>query len=181
MVGTLKRYFYSFLSLILPGRVRGHMLARLGVLKACGKGGLFCTTKIGTEPYLISIGDETVIASDVMFINHDMAVTVVSRYLKQGECIGLGEIRVGSYCFIGAGAMILPGVTIGDGIVIGAGSLVKADITEPGVYVGIGPRKVSELEPYLEHAVNDGEARHRALVEAYPDKFRMDGKRICKR
>ena len=45
-------------------------------------------------------------------------------------------VRIGSNCWIGAGAVILPGVTIGDNTVIGAGSIVTKDIPSNVVAVG---------------------------------------------
>lgn len=45
-------------------------------------------------------------------------------------------IHIGENCWIGAGAVILPGVTIGDHSVIGAGSVVTKDIPDHVVAVG---------------------------------------------
>ena len=45
-------------------------------------------------------------------------------------------VRIGRNCWIGAGALILPGVTIGDNTVIGAGSVVTKDIPANVVAVG---------------------------------------------
>lgn len=45
-------------------------------------------------------------------------------------------VRIGKNCWIGAGALILPGVTIGDNSVIGAGSVVTKDIPSNVVAVG---------------------------------------------
>jgi galactoside O-acetyltransferase len=50
-------------------------------------------------------------------------------------------VRIGKNCWIGAGAIILPGVTIGDNTVIGAGSVVTKDIPSNVVAVG-NPCKV---------------------------------------
>lgn len=46
------------------------------------------------------------------------------------------SVRIGKNCWIGAGAVILPGVTIGDDTVIGAGSIVTKDIPSNVVAVG---------------------------------------------
>lgn len=51
------------------------------------------------------------------------------------------SVRIGMNCWIGAGAIILPGVTIGDNSVIGAGSVVTKDIPSDVVAVG-NPCKV---------------------------------------
>ncbi len=45
-------------------------------------------------------------------------------------------VRIGRNCWIGAGSLILPGVTIGDNVVIGAGSVVTKDIPSNMVAVG---------------------------------------------
>lgn len=45
-------------------------------------------------------------------------------------------VHIGKNCWIGAGAVILPGVTLGDNVVIGAGSVVTKDIPSDCVAVG---------------------------------------------
>lgn len=45
-------------------------------------------------------------------------------------------IRIGKNCWIGAGSVLLPGVTVGDNTVIGAGSVVTKDIPANVVAVG---------------------------------------------
>ena len=55
-------------------------------------------------------------------------------------------IRIGRNCWIGAGAVILPGVSIGDHTVIGAGSVVTKDIPAGVVAVGNPCRVLRKLE-----------------------------------
>lgn len=45
-------------------------------------------------------------------------------------------VRIGRNCWIGAGAIILPGITIGDNTVVGAGSVVTKDLPAGVVAVG---------------------------------------------
>lgn len=45
-------------------------------------------------------------------------------------------IHIGKNCWIGAGAIILPGITIGDNVVVGAGSIVTKDLPNNVVAVG---------------------------------------------
>ena len=54
-------------------------------------------------------------------------------------------VRIGRNCWIGAGAIILPGVTIGDNTVIGAGSVVTKDIPANVVAVGNPCRVLREI------------------------------------
>ncbi len=51
------------------------------------------------------------------------------------------SVRIGKNCWIGAGAIILPGITLGDNVVIGAGSVVTKDIPSNTVAAG-NPCKV---------------------------------------
>ena len=55
------------------------------------------------------------------------------------------DVRIGRNCWIGAGAVILPGVTVGDNTVIGAGSVVTHDIPENSVAVGNPCRVIREI------------------------------------
>ncbi|MCI8406323.1 MAG: sugar O-acetyltransferase [Oscillospiraceae bacterium] len=54
-------------------------------------------------------------------------------------------IHIGRNCWIGAGAIVLPGVTIGDNTVIGAGSIVTRDIPANVVAVGNPCRVMREI------------------------------------
>ena len=54
-------------------------------------------------------------------------------------------VTIGRNCWIGAGAIILPGVSIGDGSVIGAGSVVTKDIPSGVVAVGNPCRILREI------------------------------------
>ena len=58
------------------------------------------------------------------------------------------SIKIGNNCWLGAGVIVLPGVTIGDNTVIGAGSIVTKDIPDNVIAVG-NPCKV--LRPIGEH------------------------------
>ena len=54
-------------------------------------------------------------------------------------------VHIGKNCWIGAGAVILPGVNIGDNSVIGAGSVVTKDIPANTVAVGNPCRVLREI------------------------------------
>ena len=58
------------------------------------------------------------------------------------------EVHIGNNVWIGAGAVILPGVTIGDNTVIGAGSIVTKNIPENVIAVGNPCRVLREISDY---------------------------------
>lgn len=58
-------------------------------------------------------------------------------------------ITIGSACWIGARATILPGATVGYGSTIGAGAVVSGNIPEYSVAVGVPARVVKLVFPTL--------------------------------
>lgn len=57
-------------------------------------------------------------------------------------------VHIGRNCWIGAGAIIVPGVTVGDNVVIGAGSVVTKDIPSNVVAVGNPCRVLREVNDH---------------------------------
>ena len=57
-------------------------------------------------------------------------------------------VHVGKNCWLGAGVIVLPGVTIGDNTVIGAGSVVTKDIPSNVVAVGNPCRVLREINEH---------------------------------
>src|SRR6266446_4008029 len=80
---------------------------------------------------LVSIGDDSVIAHGVIFINDPYQIGGPARGNKRLW----KATRIGNHVSIGSNATIMP-VNICDRVVIGAGSVVTKDITEPGIYAG---------------------------------------------
>lgn len=74
-------------------------------------------------------------------------------------------VRIGENCWIGAGALIMPGVTIGDNSVIGAGSVVTKDIPENVVAYGNPCRVAREISGTIESfIIKTDEFRRRFLT-----------------
>ena len=89
----------------------------------------------------VSIGRECVIADRVMLIDFDHGVVEVDRPIRlQG--IYKRDVRVGNNVWIGYGACILRGVTIGDNAIVGTSAVVTKDVPPNGVVAGIPARVV---------------------------------------
>ena len=59
-----------------------------------------------------------------------------------------GEVKLGAYCWVGMGAVILPGVVLGDNTVVGAGSVVTKSFSSGYCVIAGNPAtKVKDLEP----------------------------------
>jgi acetyltransferase-like isoleucine patch superfamily enzyme len=87
----------------------------------------------------VSIGRECVIADRVMLIDFDHGVVEVERPIRH-QGIYKRDVRVGSNCWIGYGACLLRGVTIGDNAVIGTNTVVTKDIPDNAVAAGTPAR-----------------------------------------
>lgn len=68
--------------------------------------------------------------------------------LREKGCQYNASVRIGRNCWIGAGVVIVPGVTIGDNTVIGAGSVVTKDIPSGVVAVGNPCRVLREISDH---------------------------------
>lgn len=90
----------------------------------------------------IYIGDNTMIGPNVIITT---ATHPLSPRLREHGAQYNKSVRIGRNCFIGAGAIICPGVTIGDDAVIGAGSVVTRDIPPKVVAVGTPCKVIREI------------------------------------
>jgi acetyltransferase-like isoleucine patch superfamily enzyme len=105
------------------------------------------TTKLGSEPWLISIGEHCGISHDVVFVTHNSNWCFQDKY---ETLTSFGKIEVKDNVHIGVNAIILPNVTIGPDAVVGAGSVVTRDV-EPGTVVAGNPARVICTMDELEH------------------------------
>lgn len=108
-----------------------------------------------TEPYLIEIGDNVTISSDVQLITHDNSI--IKCNINATDLFG--KITIGSNCFIGARSLILYGVTLADSTIVAAGSVVTKSVHESGKIIAGNPAKVignisDFADKYAEYAVN---------------------------
>ena len=106
----------------------------------------------GTEPYLISVGEDCLLAYDIHLFTHDGGVKVLSslNYFDGKRMDIIAPIKIGNNVYIGSGAYVLPGVTIGNNCVIGAASVVTHDIPDNSVAVGIPARVIKTIDKYYE-------------------------------
>jgi acetyltransferase-like isoleucine patch superfamily enzyme len=82
-----------------------------------------------TYPQGVHIGDGTYVAFDSVIFAHDL-----SRHLRADTYVGIN-------CFIGAHAIIMPGVRVGDNCIVGSGSVVTKDVPSGSIVAG-NPAKV---------------------------------------
>ncbi len=91
----------------------------------------------------LTIGSRVTIAHGCMIFTDSGPNT--SPILQKTFPIVAKPVSIGDDVWIGAGAMILPGVTIGNRSVIGAGSVVKDDVPEGTVVAGAPAKEISKI------------------------------------
>jgi acetyltransferase-like isoleucine patch superfamily enzyme len=87
----------------------------------------------------VRIGQQCVIADRAMFIDFDHGVVEVERPIRQ-QGIYKRDVRVGSNVWIGYGACVLRGVSVGDNAIVGTNSVVTKDVPANAVVAGIPAR-----------------------------------------
>jgi maltose O-acetyltransferase len=100
-------------------------------------------------PWLISVGDNVTLSSNVTILAHDASTNVVQCGTK------LGRVKIGSNVFIGTGSIILCNVTIGDNVVIGAGSVVTKDVLSNTVVYGNPAKPIKDVNEILKEKVKN--------------------------
>lgn len=112
----------------------------------------------GTEPFLITVGEDCLFASGVNFITHDGAIKVLNSLGKfDGQRMdNMAPIVVGNNVYIGMGTYIMPGVTIGNNVIIGANSVVTHDVPNDSVAVGCPAKKIKTVDEYYNKVVSSG-------------------------
>jgi acetyltransferase-like isoleucine patch superfamily enzyme len=94
------------------------------------KGGCYLECSNGLE-----IGEGTIIAAGVKIISANHDLDDLSKHEKTRP------IRIGRDCWLGANAVILPGVELGDRVVVGAGTVVTKSFPSNCIIFGV-PAKV---------------------------------------
>jgi acetyltransferase-like isoleucine patch superfamily enzyme len=111
-----------------------------------GEGCRIYPTSFGGEPWLISIGDRVTVTAGVQFITHDGATWLLRD--EKGRRYRCAAIEIGNDVFIGANAIILPGVKIGNRVIVGAGSVVNRSIPDNCVVAGVPARFIGTFDRF---------------------------------
>lgn len=95
----------------------------------------------------IEIGESTIIAGNCYFggaryFHKDLDMPI----MDQGN-FSRGPVIVGPHCWVGAGAVVLDGVTIGRGCIIGAGAVVTRDIPPFSIVAGVPAKSIGTRKP----------------------------------
>ena len=105
---------------------------------------------LGSEPYLISIGDNTYFSGlDIQLITHDGSIMQLFYMGKTNKKLDyLGKIKIGKNCFIGSRVLILKNVELGDNCIVGAGAVVTKSFPSNSVIAGIPAKLICTTDEF---------------------------------
>ena len=133
-----------------------------------------------TEPYLIKIGSYCQLTEETHIYTHGGAIVARDKF---PDFDVFGKVELGNRVYVGAGAMIMPGVTIGDNVLIAAGSVVTKSIPSNVVVAGNPAKFVCTLDEYIEKNLPyntdsralERKAKRKFLLSLPEDKFIKKG------
>ena len=120
------------------------------------------------DSYLVEIGNDCVISTEVLFVTHDYSIHKVIP----GTANLFGKIKIGDNCFIGERATLLYGIELADNTIVAAGSVVTKSFYEPYTIIGGNPAKIISTwekfgEKSKQYAVNVGSVKD--IMERKPE------------
>lgn len=110
-----------------------------------GTGCAIATRGFGSEPYLITIGNNVQITNEVKFATHGAGWILRNKY-PEFDCFG--KITIGNNVYIGNCALIMPGVSIGNNVIVGAGSVVTKSIPDNAIVGGNPAKTIGSVDEY---------------------------------
>ncbi len=97
----------------------------------------------------VVIGDRVFLGADCVIYDTDFhPLDSRARMAGSQSEIGVKPVVIGSDTWIGARAMVLKGVTIGEGAVVAAGAVVTKDVPAGSVVAGVPARVVRQIKSH---------------------------------
>ena len=119
-----------------------------------GDGCVLKASMLGSEPWLITIGNHVLLAEGVKILTHDGAGFCLNYGNKEPVRMDMwGTVKIGNNVYVGTNAIISSNIEIVDNVIVGAGAVVTKSIVEDGVYVGIPAKRIKSFDEWKESAL----------------------------
>jgi maltose O-acetyltransferase len=136
-LAVVRNYVAIVLARICPSlRLKNWLLRRIGVTVGEGVSWGLESTPDVFWPERIRVDDDAIIGYDATLLCHEFL----------HEEYRLGDVVVEEQAMIGAGAVVLPGVTVGEGARVAANSLVAEDVPPGATVAGVPAEVVSRTD-----------------------------------
>jgi acetyltransferase-like isoleucine patch superfamily enzyme len=112
-----------------------------------------CNVIIGAQANIraaggsIEIEDECIIAQGVSIIAGNHSVRSGMLYREAPSDPNRRNVHISRNCWIGAGAILLPGTTIGNNTIIAAGAVVRGSVPPDEIWGGVPAKFIKKLHP----------------------------------
>jgi acetyltransferase-like isoleucine patch superfamily enzyme len=116
-----------------------------------GEGCNIIPTFLGTEPYLIKIGNHVTIANGVVFVTHDGGAWIARDEYPNVQVFG--PIIIEDNCVIGQNAILFPNIRIGKNSIVGAGSVVISNVPPNTIAMGVPARPFGAVDKYKKKCI----------------------------
>ncbi|WP_193308484.1 acyltransferase [Halorubrum halophilum] len=146
---VVRNYVVIVLARICPSlALKNWLLSRIGVTVGTGVAWGLESTPDVFWPERITVGDHAIVGYDATLLCHE--------FLR--DEYRLGDVVVEAGAMIGAGAVVLPGVTVGEGAQVAANSLVADDVPPDTTVAGVPAEVVSRAKETTDAGDEAGES-----------------------
>lgn len=162
---TIRAWFFYLASYISRIPVRFYYaLQRRAILDRCFAAGFSVRFRMPIfiyQPELVSFGNRVDVGENVVIrggggvkVGNNVLIASGAAIISQGHPIVpprwnsviSNEVRIGNEVWIGANAIILPGVTVGDGSIIAAGAVVAQNVPSSCIVAGVPARVIRNID-----------------------------------
>lgn len=167
------RKIYRFLYKTIVGKINPLKYAKKIGVNMGDNVHIYGNVSWGSEPWIITLGNNVHITDGVRFITHDGGTLLYRDKIPDLEITK--PITLGDDVYVGNNVLFMPGATVGNNVIIGAGAVVTRSIPDNSVAVGVPAKVIKTADEYLEKIQRESlhlghlkyEAKDKALMEYF--------------